>query len=170
MEKNAAPTRNITTFEPETERERKRRNGTSGVCATFSSMKVKIAEQHGRGREDRQRVRRAPRVGVGADDGEDQCPQAGRDGDRSPDVELGRVLVTRGRFGLGQVVEGGHGGGDTDGDVDEQDPTPRQLGRQDTAQDHAGGAAGSGHGTPDAEGLDQPDARKGRHDDGERGG
>ena len=37
MEKNAAPTRNITRFDPETERERKRRNGTSGVWATLSS-------------------------------------------------------------------------------------------------------------------------------------
>ena len=42
MEKNAAPTRNITMFDPDTERERKSRNGTSGVCATFSSMKVKM--------------------------------------------------------------------------------------------------------------------------------
>ncbi len=42
MEKNAAPTRNITRFDPETERERKRRNGTSGVWATLSSMKVKM--------------------------------------------------------------------------------------------------------------------------------
>ena len=43
MEKNAAPTRNITMLAPETERERKRRNGTSGVCATLSWMKVKTA-------------------------------------------------------------------------------------------------------------------------------
>ena len=96
---------------------------------------------------------------VGADDGEDQRPQPGGDGDRPPDVQFGRVLVARGAFGLGQVDEGGHGGGDADGDVDEQDPAPGELRRQDAAQNDAGRAACSGHGTPDAEGLDQADAR-----------
>ncbi len=75
-------------FDPVTDRERKRRNGTSGVCATFSSMNVKIAEQDGGDSQDRQGVRRAPGVRVGADDGEDQGPEAGGDGDRSPDVQL----------------------------------------------------------------------------------
>ena len=43
MEKKAAPTRNITMLAPLTERERKIRNGTSGVWATLSSMKAKMA-------------------------------------------------------------------------------------------------------------------------------
>ena len=42
MEKKAAPTRNITMLAPLTERERKSRNGTSGVGATLSSMKAKM--------------------------------------------------------------------------------------------------------------------------------
>ena len=43
MEKNAAPTRNITMLAPVTDRERNSRNGTSGVEATLSSMKAKTA-------------------------------------------------------------------------------------------------------------------------------
>jgi hypothetical protein len=43
MEKNAAPTRNMTRLDPDTERERKRRNGTSGVWAALSWRKVKTA-------------------------------------------------------------------------------------------------------------------------------
>jgi hypothetical protein len=43
MEKKAAPTRNITMLDPVTERERKSRNGTSGVWATLSWMTAKMA-------------------------------------------------------------------------------------------------------------------------------
>src|ERR1700722_9827102 len=43
IEKNAAPTRNITKLDPLTESDRNSRNGTSGVDATLSSMKVKMA-------------------------------------------------------------------------------------------------------------------------------
>ena len=43
MEKKAAPTRNITMLAPLTERERKIRNGTSGVWATLSWMTAKTA-------------------------------------------------------------------------------------------------------------------------------
>lgn len=41
MQKKAAPIRSITMLAPESDRDRKRRNGTRGVAATRSSMKAK---------------------------------------------------------------------------------------------------------------------------------
>ena len=170
MEKNAAPTRNITMLDP------------------AHRARAEEAERHER------------RVGhLELDEGEDD-QQDGGDSPGStgctpsptawvsvptmakisaprpavtvmapPMSSLGEFSSASLPLGLGQVHQGRHGGGDADGDVDEEDPAPGELGREDAAEDDAGRTAGAGDGTPDADGLGQPDAGEGGDDDGEGG-
>jgi hypothetical protein len=54
---------------------------------------------------------------------------------------------------LRQQARGERGGREADRHVDEQDPLPARVLGEHAAEEHAGGAAGAGHGTPDAHRL-----------------
>ena len=91
----AAPTRNITTLDPGNRARAEEAERHERGVGHLELDEGEDGQQDRGDSQDRQGVGRAPRMRVGADDGEDQGPQPGGDGDRSADVEPGRVLVTR---------------------------------------------------------------------------
>ena len=101
-------------------------------------------QEHGRDDEPGNRTSGRPWVLVGPDDRVHEHGQAGGHRDGAADVE---ALASRAP-GLGQIGDGHERRRDSDRDVDEQDPAPRELGGEDAAQQDAGGSGGATRGTP----------------------
>ena len=104
-------------------------------------------QHHGRSQAD-DRPGRPPADVDRVDDGVHQQRQPAGDGHRPGDVE--RVA---GLFAAALTEDPWRqcGRGDPDRNVDEQHPAPVQAAGQDPAQEHPGGAAGTGDRAPDAE-------------------
>ena len=105
-------------------------------------------QQHGGYGEQGEGDRGAPAVGAGLGEAVDEGQQAAGDGRRAGEVV---AVVGRGPA-LRDVAEGGHGGRDGDGHVDEQRPAPGGELGQHAAQDEADGGAAAGDAAVDGEG------------------
>ena len=110
---------------------------------------------------------RAPADVDRVDERVDEQRDAGRDRDGAGHV----VAAHAGLAALGQQARGHRGGEQRDRDVDEQDPLPAEVLGQHAAEQDADGAAGAGHGAPDAErAVALGTFGEGRGQDRERGG
>ena len=73
---------------PATERDRKMRSGTSGAFETFACSTRKAARRMTPKRQRHEDLGRAPRVGLGAHEGEHQGDQASGHRDGAAQVEV----------------------------------------------------------------------------------
>ena len=105
-------------------------------------------DQRGGAAKERERRRGAPAVAGGARQRVDEQHQPARDGGCAGEVE---VAMTEVGPALAQQDGREQGGSDADRNVDEEDPRPAEVARQDAAQQHAGGRAASGGCAVDAE-------------------
>ena len=148
------------------------RRGRSGWAAALLDGDERHQEDGGR-REQAERDGGAPAVGARLGEPVDERQQSAGHR-RGP----GQVVAVVGRgAALRDVAEGGHGGGDRDGHVDEERPAPRSELGQHAAQDEADGGTGDGDAAVDGEGpgpllgLGEGDRQQreggGRHDGGE---
>ncbi len=156
-----------TTLAPVRVRMRKIENGTSGF-GVRSSIVTKAANR-ARASAIRPSVcSRAPAGVGGVDQRIDEDRERGGDGDRAGDVEgTGLGLGPA----LGDQPRRQHQGDQGDRDVDPEHPLPAEPVGEDAAEQHTGGSAGAGHGTPDPERLVALGAvAEDRGDDRERGG
>ena len=93
---------------------------------------------------------RSPADGRGAGEGEHEQHQAGGDRDRPGHVEAASKF---GRPALAHEQGHQHQRQDADRDVDEEDPLPARVLREDAAEEHADRRAGAGDPAEDAERL-----------------
>ena len=98
--------------------------------------------------EERERRRGGPPVCGGTRHRVDQHHQTGGDGGSAGKVE---VAVREVGTALLQQNRRQHDCGDAHGYVDEEDPGPAQVGRQDAPEQHAGGGAAAGRSAVDAQ-------------------
>ena len=129
-------------------RERNSRSGISGALAIRPSSNEEREQQRDADADRQQRRRVAPAGAVGAHDSEHERRETERGRERAAEVEVaGGVLVAT----LEQHPLCEEGRGQTDRQVDEEDPAPAQGVGDDAAEQHAGRAAGAAHGAPDAD-------------------
>ena len=139
----------MTTFAARTVRTRKMLRRTSGSAERRSITTNATSSAMASG-EEAAGVQRDPALLLRLDDPVDERQQPGRDGDRARDVEaLVRVLVLR----LGDEPHRRDEDGDPDGHVDEEDPRPRERGREHAAEDETDGASTDGDRGPHAHRL-----------------
>jgi hypothetical protein len=160
----APPANNMARFDALRARDRNRPKGTRGAFLDDDEG----SEEDGRDHEGLDRRGGGPRVGARAGDGVDEGDQTTGHGDGAGDVE--RRAFAFGA-GLNQHDAGRHQRGGGDGDVDIEDPAPRQQIGQDPTEERPRGSPDSRHGAPDPERTRPLGWFLERHgEDGQRGG
>ena len=146
IENNTVPRMKPATLAPSTVLVRRMPNRISGSRTRFSQT-TKPTSSAPAATNVRDRAGRAPSPLVALGDREHQGPQTGRDQDGAESVEAADAGVSA----LAQQ-QGHEGQGDeSDGDVDEEDPLPRQGVGQYPAEQDAGSGSEATDGTPHAE-------------------
>ena len=125
------------------------RNGTSGSIER-RSITTNAAEQRGRDREQRERLRRSPAGVQRVDERVDEQREARGDRDRPERVEPPYLALAA---ALVEQARREQRGDDRDRDVDPEDPLPAEVLGQHAAEQHARRAARARHRAPDAQRL-----------------